>query len=104
MQIGLVLLVRWLNGDEDSSAVETKIFNTTDKDEMIELVVGKVVAGVIKDKKLDPDADVIVEGLLAVKDKATLEEFVNKPETKISMVDAIGNILAGIFSFLGFRK
>ena len=103
-QIGLVLLMRWLSGDKDSSAIETKIFNTTDKDEMIKLVVGEVVADVIKDKELDYDAEVIVESLLAVKDKAALEEFVNKSETKISMADAVGNILAGIFSFLGFGK
>ncbi len=101
-QIGLVLLMRWLSGDKDSSAIETKIFNTTDKDEMIELVMGEVIADVIKDKELDPDADAIIEGLLTVRDKPTLEEFVNKPETKLSMADAIGNILAGIFSFLGF--
>ena len=100
-QIGLVLLMRWLSGDKDSSAIETKIFNTTDKDEMLKLIVGEVVADVIKDKELDPYSEKLISDLVATKGKLNLQDLVNKSETKASLADMIGNIFEAIFNLFG---
>jgi len=97
LQIALVLLMRWLSGDRDSSAVETKIFNTTDKDEMIELVAGRVIADVLKDKALDPTTELIITGLVNSGDEEALAEIVSKPETKKSIANSIGGLISGLF-------
>ena len=97
LQIGLVLLMRWLSSDKDSSAVETKIFNTTDKDEMLELVVGNVVADMLKGEELDTGTKLLIDGLIASSDKDALNELINKPETKVSITDSIGKIINGLF-------
>jgi hypothetical protein len=104
LQIGLVLLMRWLTGDEDSSSVETKIFNTTDKDEMVGLVAGKVVGDMLKDKEIDPATKEIIEGLVTANDKEALDKLIAEPKVKMSIADIFGNILSGILGIFGGKK
>ena len=104
LQIGLVLLLRWLSGEKDSSKVEEKILATDDKDEMLEVIVCSVIAEAIKDKGLDAETEKIINDLVVTKDKTALTELINKPETKVSIIDAIGNILGAIFGIFAGEK
>jgi len=104
LQVGLVLLMRWLSGDKDSSKVEEKILATDDKDKMTEVIVGSVVAEALKNKGIDSDSEKIINDLVLTKDKDKLIELANKPETKIGIIDALGGILEAIFGVFTGKK
>ena len=98
LQMGLVLMFRWISGEKDSSEIEKKILTATSKDEIIALVAGEVLAEALKGEILPPDAENLIEALAKATDKEALIEIVNTPETKGSIIDGIWDVITlGLF-------
>lgn len=99
MQIGMVLLLRWLGGKKDSAEIEKEIYATTDKNKMIELVAGKVVANLMKVNNIELDSETAetLNSLVKARKKEDLVEIIAKPETKAGIADFIGGLLSSIF-------
>ena len=93
LQMGLVLMFRWISGEKNSSEIEKKILTATSKDEIIAIVAGEVLAEALKGEILPPDAENLIEALAKATDKEALIEIVNTPETKGSIIDGIWVVL-----------
>ncbi len=107
LQIGLVMLWRFLAGKEDSSKVEEAIIYATGKDEMIEVIAGAAISKALHDKGLDGATEAMIEDLVATRDKKELVTLLNRPEAKKTIVDMAFGLLEsifGIFDFIGRRN
>ncbi len=100
LQVGMVLLMRWLNGKKDSAEIEEKIFATTDKDKMIALVAGDVIGNLMKANRIIIDFETAdaIDKLVKAENHEDLVKIVATPKAKTGVADIIGNILSGIFN------
>ena len=102
MQLGLVLIARAINSDEDTSELEAKIAATSTEEEVKELAIGEGVK-VLTEVFDDPTAKLIAE-LVTAKDSETVKVAITKPEVRLNLLQSLAAMIGGFVDLLFGKK
>ena len=93
MQIGLMLIVRAVNSDEDTTEIEAEIA-AADKNDIKDIAIRegtKLVGEIVND-----DVANIITDLAEVHTIEGVEDVINKPENKLNILQGLANLISGI--------